>query len=57
MKQICVLLASPRKSGNTEALTMHFVEHMRKYDVNCTIYNLYNMDSSLQTLSTGLEYL
>ena len=44
MKQICVLLASPRKSGNTEALTMNFIEHMRKYDVNCTIYNLYNMD-------------
>ncbi len=34
MKNICVLLASPRKSGNTQALTMHFVEHMRKYDVN-----------------------
>ena len=40
MKNICVLLASPRKEGNTETLTIPFVEHMKKMKLIAT-YTIY----------------
>ena len=40
----CVLMGSPRKMGNTQALLTPFVQELEQLGHNCTQFSLYDMD-------------
>lgn len=42
--KICVLMGSPRKEGNTAALTAPFVAAMQEAGADCQVFTLYDMD-------------
>jgi len=44
MKHICILRASPRKQGNTNALTDLVAAHWREAGCSVTEFDLYDMD-------------
>lgn len=44
MKKVCVLLGSPRKNGNTNALTTPFIDKLEKAGNEVTQFTLYDMN-------------
>lgn len=44
MKQACILLASPRKQGNTAALTQPFQAQLERLGWTCRVTWLYDLD-------------
>ena len=44
MKQACILLASPRKQGNTAALTQPFQAQLERLGWTCRVIWLYDLD-------------